>query len=153
MSTELPPLPAARPTHAVACLRYADAHAAIAWLVDVLGAEARQLHPGPDGAVAHAELWFGDGCVMLGSFANAAIPPTRPGEGAVYVVAGTPEAVDARHERAVAAGARIVIPLHDTDYGSRDFGCADPEGNFWGFGSYAPAPHPAPAVATSTEHA
>ncbi len=151
----LPPLPAARPTHAVPCLRYADAPAAIAWLVDVLGAEARHVYPGPAGTVAHAELWFGDGCVMLGSFKDDGSPPTRPGEGAVYVVAGAPAAVDARHARAAAAGARIVTPLHDTDYGSRDFVCADPEGNVWAFGSYTPAPAaaPAPVLPLAAEHA
>jgi uncharacterized glyoxalase superfamily protein PhnB len=137
--TTIPAVPAVRATHAIPCLRYADATAAIAWLVDVLGAEARQVHRGADGTVAHAELWFGDGCVMLGSMRDDALPPTRPGQAAVYVVAGSAAAVDALHARAVAAGASIVISLRDTDFGSHDFGCLDPEGNFWGFGTYAPA--------------
>lgn len=147
-SVQLPPLPAVRPTHAIPGLRYTDAPAAIAWLVEVFGAEARHVYPGPDGTVAHAELWFGDACVMLGSFKHDGAPPTRPGEGMLYVVAGSPDAVDARHARAAAAGARIVMPLHDTDYGSRDFACADPEGNWWAFGSYVP---PAAAAATPPE--
>jgi uncharacterized glyoxalase superfamily protein PhnB len=131
--------PIARCSHAIPCLSYADAHAGIDWLVNALGAEARQVHAGPDGSVAHAELWFGDACVMLGSLRKDALPPTVPGQGAIYVVAPSREAVDALHERAVAAGARIVISLRDTDYGSHDFGCLDSEGNFWDFGTYAPA--------------
>ena len=145
MPDPLPPLPDSRCTHAVATLHYRDAPAAVAWLVRVLGAEPRHVYPGPDGTVAHAELWFGDGCVMLGSFKDDGLPPTQPGEGSVYVVAATPAAVEALHARAAAAGARIVRPLHDTAYGSRDFGCADPEGNVWQFGTYVPAEaHPLP---------
>jgi len=32
--------------------------------------------------------------------------------------------------------AEITDPLHDTDYGSRDFALRDPEGNRWSFGTY-----------------
>jgi uncharacterized glyoxalase superfamily protein PhnB len=40
----------------------------------------------------------------------------------------------------VAAGAEVVQPLHDTDYGSRDFAVRDPEGNLWSFGTYPGEP-------------
>jgi uncharacterized glyoxalase superfamily protein PhnB len=46
--------------------------------------------------------------------------------------------VDAVHDRAVAAGAEIVYPLTDQDYGSRDFSARDPAGNVWSFGTYRP---------------
>ena len=36
----------------------------------------------------------------------------------------------------VPAGAEIVAPLVDEDYGSRGFSVADPEGNIWSFGTY-----------------
>jgi hypothetical protein len=49
--------------------------------------------------------------------------------------------IDALHTHAV-AGAEIITPLHDTDYGSRDFGIKDPEGNRWMFGTYPGAPVP-----------
>ncbi|HEY0778782.1 MAG TPA: VOC family protein [Gemmatirosa sp.] len=129
---------AVRITAAIPGLRYDDAPAAIGWLVDVLGAEARQVHPGPDGTVAHAELWFGGGCVMLGSVKDDDLSH-RPGHGSIYLVMATPEAVDVLHARAVAAGARIVRPPYDTDYGSHDFSCADAEGNLWHVGTYEPA--------------
>jgi uncharacterized glyoxalase superfamily protein PhnB len=130
--------PAAKSTHAIPCTRYTDARAGIDWLVATLGADARQVYPDPDGSIAHAEVWFGQGCVMIGSLKSDGTPPTMPGQGCVYIVADSAASVDALHARAVAAGARIVISLRDTDYGSHDFGCADPEGNFWGFGTYAP---------------
>ncbi|WP_370691689.1 VOC family protein [Bradyrhizobium sp.] len=45
---------------------------------------------------------------------------------------------DALHARVKASGARIEMELHNTDYGSRDFACRDPEGNLWSFGTYWP---------------
>jgi uncharacterized glyoxalase superfamily protein PhnB len=44
------------------------------------------------------------------------------------------------HDRAVAAGAEITMPLVDQHYGSREFAAKDPEGNQWFFGTYRPAP-------------
>ena len=138
-----PVTPPPRLTHAIAGLRYHDAPAAIAWLVAVLGAVAGHVYPGPDGTVGHAELWWGGACVMLGSVRDDGLPP-RPGQGSTYVVAATPADVDALHARAVAAGATILRALQDTEYGSHDFSCADPEGNAWHVGTYAPeAPTPA----------
>ena len=32
----------------------------------------------------------------------------------------------------------IVMEPHDTDYGSREYGARDPEGNLWSFGTYLP---------------
>jgi uncharacterized glyoxalase superfamily protein PhnB len=47
---------------------------------------------------------------------------------------------DALHDRAVAAGAEIVMGLVEQDYGSREFAIRDPEGNVWCLGTYQPAP-------------
>ena len=41
-------------------------------------------------------------------------------------------------ERAVAAGAEILMAPTDQDYGSRDFVAKDHEGNVWCFGTYQP---------------
>jgi uncharacterized glyoxalase superfamily protein PhnB len=48
-------------------LRYRDAPAAIEWLVGVLGFEKHMVVPGEDGGIAHAQLTFGPGMIMLGS--------------------------------------------------------------------------------------
>ena len=45
---------------------------------------------------------------------------------------------DAIYARAKAAGAKILEEPTNRDYGSRDFVCADPEGNIWSFGTYWP---------------
>jgi uncharacterized glyoxalase superfamily protein PhnB len=42
------------------------------------------------------------------------------------------------HARAVAAGAKIVRPLQDTPYGSREFAVKDPDGHSWSVGTYDP---------------
>ncbi len=59
----------------------------------------------------------------------------------IYVAVDDP---DALHARAKAAGAKIEMELRDTDYGSRDFACRDPEGNLWSFGTYWPKAHEKP---------
>lgn len=117
-------------------LRYRDAHAAIAFLTSAFGFRAAVVYEDGD-AVMHAELrWPHGGGVMLGSARDdeAARNGFTPGMGVIYVVA---DDVDALHDRALAAGAEIVVDLHDTDYGSRDFTARDPEGVRWSFGTYA----------------
>ena len=51
----------------VPCLRYRDAPAAITWLCQVFGFERHLVVPNEDGGIAHAQLTFGNGMVMLGS--------------------------------------------------------------------------------------
>lgn len=125
-------------THAIPCLAYKDARAAIQWLVDVFGADARHVYDGPDNSVMHAEIWFGNCCVMMGSLKETPYPPNNGGETAIYLVAESAAEVDRLHAQAQQHNAKIAITLRDTDYGSHDFAVYDPEGNFWSFGTYAP---------------
>lgn len=115
-------------------LRSPDPAAAIDFLRRAFGFEEHAVHKGPDGGIVHAELRHGNGMVMLGpSGGTEAMFDT--GRQSVYV---TVDDVDALHDRAVGAGAEIVYPLTDQDYGSRDFSAADPDGNVWSFGTYRP---------------
>ena len=113
-------------------LRYRDAHAAIRWLEKVLGFDAAAVYPGEDNAVAHAQLAFEGGLVMLGS----ATPNVDVGAVGVYLVT---DDVDAVHARATSAGAEFVQELAEMDYGGREFTVRDPEGNSWSVGTYQPA--------------
>jgi uncharacterized glyoxalase superfamily protein PhnB len=61
-----------------------------------------------------------------------------PGSGGGKSVYVAVEDTDAVYAAAKAAGARIEREPYDTDYGSRDFMCRDPEGNVWSFGTYWP---------------
>jgi len=116
------------------CLRYRDAPAAIRFLVEAFGFEEAAVHPGETaGYIDHAELrWPGGGAVMLGT--ERADGMIAPGGGAIYIVTDRP---DALFERAVAAGATVVQPVRDEDYGSRGFIVRDPEGVLWSFGTYS----------------
>lgn len=121
-------------------LRYNDAKAAIAWLCDAFGFERLTVYESGQ-SVDHAELRFGDSVVMLGSKRETPgvriLSPEEAGgvTAAIYVAVPDP---DAHYARAVAAGARIIRPLTDQDYGSREYGCLDLEGNAWSFGTYVP---------------
>ncbi len=120
-------------------LRARDARALIRFLVDVLGFEETVVY-GEDDRVDHAQLtWPPGGGIMLGSARDDPDDPwpVQPGTGAAYVVTDDPDAI---HDRAAAAGAKIIRSLEDTDYGSREFAVRDPEGNRWSFGTYRGAP-------------
>ena len=115
-------------------LRYRDAKAAIDFLERAFGFERKAVHENDDGTIAHAELAYGRGMVMIGS-TGAGDPQFDTGHASIYVVVADP---DALHERAKAAGADISRGLTDMDYGSREFTARDPEGNVWSFGTYDP---------------
>ncbi|WP_251149920.1 VOC family protein [Cellulosimicrobium sp. Marseille-Q4280] len=132
-STDTSTAPAAPAPSVWPTLRARDAHALIEFLTTVLGFAATAVHADGD-VVQHAELtWPEGGGVMLGSDRPGTPWTQQPGTGGAYVVT---DRVDEVHDRAVAAGARIIQPLGSPDYGGRTFACADPEGNLWSFGSY-----------------
>ena len=125
-------------------LRADDARALIRFLVDTVGF-VETLVVGDGDRVEHAELsWPPGGGVMLGSVRDTPDDTwaLRPGSFGCYVVI---DDIDALYERVRAAGAEVTGAPADTDYGSRDFGLRDPEGNRWQFGTYRGAPRRAPA--------
>ncbi len=127
----------------IPCLRYRDAARMIDWLCEAFGFVRHAVHPDADGVIAHAELTLGGGMIMVGevregdAFGKLQSTPQALGgttQSAYLIV----HDVDAVHGRAVAAGAEIVMPLEDHDYGGRGFSCRDPQGQLWSVGSYDP---------------
>jgi uncharacterized glyoxalase superfamily protein PhnB len=124
-------------------MRYRDAPAAIEWLCKAFGFEKQLVVPGPNGTIAHAQLTFGNGMIMLGSghgneYGRLIKQPDEIGGAetqAAYVI--VPDA-DAHYARAKAAGAEIVIDIKDESYGGRGYTCRDLEGHIWNFGTYNP---------------
>ncbi|MFD1880823.1 VOC family protein [Paracoccus pacificus] len=114
-------------------LRFADPDAMIGWLTSALGFSTRAIYRDEAGGVRHAELMLGPSILMVGTAQDGTVGNGLP----PYVAV---DDADALHGRLAAAGTVIVDPLKDTDYGSRDFSCRDPEGNLWYFGTYRPSP-------------
>jgi uncharacterized glyoxalase superfamily protein PhnB len=124
-------------------LRYRDAPAAIEWLCRAFGFEKHGVYADDAGGIAHAQLTFGNGMIMLSSASDnewgrrMAQPDQIDGRETQCpcVIVSDP---DAHHAMAVAAGATIIDELKDSDYGGRGYSCRDPEGHLWWFGSYDP---------------
>ena len=129
----------------VPVLRYRDAPAAIEWLCRTFGFEKHLVVPNEDGTVAHAQLSFGNGMIMLGSvldneteFGRLMKQPDEVGGAATQTVYLVVTDADAVLAKATAGGARIAMKIKDEDYGGRGFSCFDLEGHLWSFGTYDP---------------
>jgi PhnB protein len=108
------------------------AAAAIDFYKKVFGAKELFRVPGPGGKVGHAELQIGDSRIMLAD-EHPEMGAKAPGS-----FGGSPvglmlyvEDVDARFNRAVAAGAKVTKPLADQFYGDRSGTLTDPFGHQW----------------------
>lgn len=127
----------------ISCLRYRDAPTAIEWLCNTFGFEKHLVVPNEDGTIAHAQLSFGNGMIMLGSvveseYGRLVRQPDEIGgfeTQSAYVIVADADAV---YASARAAGATIAIEIKDEDYGGRGFSCRDLEGRLWNFGTYDP---------------
>ena len=129
----------------VPCLRYRDAPKAIDWLSSVFGFEQHLVVPNDDGTIAHAQLSYGNGMVMLSSVSKAENEFGRltkqPDEidgmetQSPYLIVTDADAV---YRQAKAAGAKIEIEIKDEDYGGRGFSCRDLKGHLWNVGTYDP---------------
>ncbi|MFE7548944.1 VOC family protein [Streptomyces gardneri] len=124
--------------HICPTLTYEDAKGAIKLLTEGFGFTARAVYEAEDGLVAHAELAYGNGMVMLGSRGTGSEFDKLMGRAGPVGVFVHVDDVDEHHARAVAHGAEIVMPPTDQEYGSRDYMARDAEGNIWSFGTYTP---------------
>lgn len=132
----------------IPCLRYRDAPAAIEWLCSTFGFKQHMVVPGEGNTLLHAQLVFGNGMIMLSSagstnsmdseFARLMTQPADIGGAQTQTVYVVVEDADAVHQRALDAGAGIVIDIKDEEYGGRGFTCRDLEGHIWTFGTYDP---------------
>lgn len=120
-------------------LVYRDGAEAIRFLTEGLGFRLIASYPGKgEGSIAHAELlWPTGGGVMVSSIdrgEESEFDILADNLASNYLVYDDP---DSLLPRALAAGAKIVRPMRDEDYGSRGFTVSDHEGNFWSIGTYA----------------
>jgi PhnB protein len=114
-----------------------DAAKAIPFYKKAFAAKEIMRMPGPGGSIMHAEIRVGDSTIMLadetsdmGSKSPAALGGSPVGF-YVYV-----ENLDATWKKAVAAGAKILMPLTDMFWGDRMGRLEDPFGHSWSLASH-----------------
>jgi PhnB protein len=109
-----------------------DAARAMEFYKAAFGAKERMRMAGPGGKIVHAEMTIGDAVIMVadefpewGNLSPESLNGS-PVRMALYV-----EDVDDVASRAVAAGAKVLIPVADQFYGDRSGRLADPFGHLW----------------------
>lgn len=136
-------IPKATKATVIPCMRYHDAPAAIEWLCDTFGFEKQLVVPNEDGTIAHAQLSYGNGMIMLSSVFDTEYGRLikQPSDKDKAVTQGAYLVVhdaDLVYGRALEAGAHIMLDIKDEEYGGRGFTCRDPEGHLWSIGTYDP---------------
>jgi PhnB protein len=101
-----------------------DAEQAMAFLKQALGATESYRLTMSDGKIAHCELKIGNSILNLGASMEGW--PAHGLVAQIYV-----EDSDALFQRAVQAGAKVIMPMTDMFFGSREGRLADPFGNVW----------------------
>ncbi len=97
---------------------------AIEFYKQAFGAEEKFRLAMPDQTIVHCELRIGDSCLNIGEAMDGW--PAHPLLAQIYV-----EDSDAVFARAVNAGARVLMPMTDMFFGSREGRVADPFGGTW----------------------
>ena len=105
---------------------------AIEFYKQAFGAEELMRLPGPDGRLMHGAVVINGATVMLTDENKdfGALSPTTLGGSPVTLNLSVPDA-DAAFERAVTAGAAVVMPLADQFWGDRYGIVRDPFGHSW----------------------
>lgn len=114
-----------------------DVDAAVKYYTETFGAQKHFSMPGPDGKTMHAELQLGDSIFMIG----AEMP--EMGAKSPETLGGTPASLtyfvedsDAVFNKAVAAGAKVKMPIADQFWGDRYGLVTDPFGHVWGIATH-----------------
>ena len=109
-----------------------NAAEAIEFYKRAFGATERFRMEGPGGTIAHAELEIGDSVVMLADpFAISTVRPPKEIGGTTVSIFVYTEDVDAFVQRAVDAGATVVMAVADQFWGDRYGTISDPFGHHW----------------------
>lgn len=114
-----------------------DAGAAIDFYKSVFGAMELSRIPGPGGKIMHAELKIGDSVIFVNDVMMGE-PPALPAPGNFNLASlhlYVPD-VDAVFNRAVAARARVDMPVQDMFWGDRYGRLTDPFGQQWSIATH-----------------
>ncbi len=109
-----------------------DVAAAIDFCKNTFCAVERVRRPGPNGTVAHALMTIGPATIMIeGEWAGVASRAPKPDGSSPVVIYVYVEDVDKTVERAVAGGAKVLIPVANQFWGDRIGWVMDPSGHVW----------------------
>lgn len=114
---------------------YRDPWAALDWLEKAFGFERAMVISDADGALAHAQLTFGNGYIMVGSEWTdyTRSPANVDGKNTQTIHVNLDGDVDAHCAQARATGAVIIQEPTDQFYGDRTYRARDYEGHIWTF--------------------
>lgn len=128
-----PELPAKNQIHrAFPYLRCRDAHAAIKFYCDVFGARETFRLAEPSGRIGHAELQLGPIVLMVSDeYPEYGIYSPLEFGGTGMCLHLHVDNADELASRAVAAGAKLIMPPTDQFYGERSAKVLDPFGHEW----------------------
>ena len=107
-----------------------DAAKMIDWYKRALGAKELSRSAGPDGKIMHAELQIGDSRVMVNDAMQGSKGPKEFG-GSPTTMWLYVEDSDAVFNKAVAAGAKVQMPVDNQFWGDRGGAFSDPNGYTW----------------------
>lgn len=109
-----------------------DVSAEINFCKTTFGAVEVGRRPGPDGNVAHALLTIsGEMIIIEAEWPTLASRAPQPDASSPVVIFVYVEDVDKTVERAVAAGATILLPVKNQFWGDRTGRIMDPSGHVW----------------------
>lgn len=109
-----------------------DVAAEIDFCKTVFGAVELGCRPGADGTVAHALLTISGAMVIIeAEWPTLASRTPQPDGSSPVVIFVYVEDVDKVVERAVAAGAKVVLPVKNQFWGDRTGRIMDPSGHVW----------------------
>ncbi len=110
---------------------------AIDFYQKAFGAEVLFVHKTPDGKVMHATLKIGDSRLMLADeWPGMGTPSAATLGGSPVILNIYVEDVDTLWNKAVAAGAKVTMPLDNQFWGDRYGHVQDPFGHTWALGSH-----------------
>lgn len=109
-----------------------DASAELDFCKTTFGAVERVRRPGPDGVVAHALVTIGSAMVMIeGEWPTLDSRAPKVDGSSPVVIYVYVDNVDLVVERAVNAGAKILVPVQNQFWGDRTGRIMDPSGHVW----------------------
>jgi MerR family transcriptional regulator, thiopeptide resistance regulator len=115
-------------------LVYNDVERAQDYLVRVFGLTAGELTRDASGRAVHGEVRAGDQVIWLHPAGDGYQPPGSLGAASSMTVVNVDDA-DSHYAHSVAGGAEIIEEPIDQEYGVREYGARDPEGQLWYFHS------------------